>query len=264
LEQAIGAEHMMVRNIKYSETKQTARMTGEIVMGKKIHQLYFETDLKYKKFISKDSSAFLAAALPLAMIKKEKLEIDGLVSVSINRQLPRIMDIIQSWDYDMKAVEVKIEKTSSISSKERNIGCFFSGGADSFYTYLKNKKSIDTLIFVHGFDIKVDNQELFNVIEKNISEIAKSENKRLIKIKTNIREIFDRYIDWDYSHAFAVSSVSLLLNQGFSEIYASCGLPNKNTDHGSMTPELDPLWSTEGTRIHHYGCDGKFKSLLVE
>lgn len=164
------------------------------------------------------------------------------------------MKILVSWNKGFTPVKIK-SKTTLDTNKPKIIGAFFSGGADSFYTYLKNCKRIDSPIFVHGFDINVNNFELYNKIEKNISKISKIEKKKLIKVRTNIREIFDNYFEWTLYHGFAIASVALFLRNGIKESYVSCGQPTKNVPHHFLTPELDRLWATETMKLDHYGCN---------
>jgi len=247
---------MKIANITFSLKGHKAVLSADLIFnsGKK-HEVYFEVDKKHKDFISKDASPFLAAALAICMKKNEDLEIDGSVSKYLMSSTPDIMKILKSWDLGFNPISIKAKLYIENSNNNNNVGCFFSGGVDSFYTYLKNRQKIKYLIFVHGFDISANDEELYKKIEKNIMKIANEENVKLIKVKTNVREIFDQYFDWIVSHEFAIASVALFLRRGFKEIYASCGLTNVNADHHYMSPDLDILWSTESMKINHYGCD---------
>lgn len=247
---------MKIKNIRYSLKNNTSTLSGQIILKSgKQHTIYFEVDKECKDFIAKDASPFLPAAMPIAMKKNEDIEIDGATSKALMTNTSEIMKILNSWDFGFDPVSINADVLKKDLRKPKNIGCFFSGGVDSFYTYLKNKSKINFLIFVHGFDIKVADVKLYNKIEKNIMKIAKKEKIKLIKVKTNIRETFEQYFDWDMSNEFALASVTLFLRNGFKEIYMSCGLPNKNTDHNYMIPDLDALWSTENMKINHYGCN---------
>ena len=254
---------MKIQNINYSLKNNKRVLSAQVILRSgKTHDIYFEVDNKHIDLIAKDASPFLAAALPIAMKKNEAIEIEGSTSKALMANTPKIMKILQSWDLGFDPVSISANVLTKYFKKSKNVGCFFSGGVDSFYTYLKNKNKIDTLIFVHGFDIKVADVKLYNKIEKNIIKIAKKENIKLIKVKTNIREVFEQYFDWDMSHEFALASVSLFLRNGFKEIFMSCGQTDNNAVHHYMSPELDVLWSTEKMKIHHFGCfAGKISKL---
>lgn len=246
---------MKINNIHYSIKDNKSILSAQIVLnsGKK-HDIYFEVNKEFKDFISKDASPFLSAALPISMKKRENLVIDGTVSNSLISNTPEIMNILKSWNLGFNPITIKAKIIKKDLEKSNITGCFFSGGVDSFYTYIKNKNKINYLIFVHGFDINTNALDLYKKIEKNISEIAKKEKVKLIRIKTNIRDTFEQYFDWDMSHVFALASVSLFLRYGFKEIYMSCGQTDINAPHRYMSPDIDNLWSTEHMKINHYGC----------
>jgi hypothetical protein len=246
---------MKLKNIHSITKNNKKRLSGQLVLDSgKTHEIYFEVERKFESFISDDATPFLAAALPISMKVGEELEIEGSVSKHLLSNTAKIMKLYKGWNIGFNKVKVNAKNQKKDSKKSTKTGLFFSGGADSFYTYLKNKSKIDYLIFVHGFDINSEDNDLFKTVEKNILKITREENKKIITVKTNIRDIFEWYFDWDMSHSFAIPSVALFLRFGLKEIFASCGLPNKNTDHHFMTPELDSLWSTEITKINHYGC----------
>lgn len=247
---------MKISNINYSDKNNKSVLSAQIILGSgKTYNLFFEVSKPFKDYIVNDASPFLAAVLPLAMYKKEQLEIDGSVSKKLMHNASEIMKILESWNEGFSPVKIEPGQEEQDEDRLKNIGCFFSGGVDSFYTYIKNNRKINDLIFVHGFDINANNYDLYGKIEKNIIKIARKEKKKLIRVRTNIREIFDEYFGWDLYHTFAIASVALFLRAGFKEIYLSCGLPNKNGDHNFLTPELDLLWRTETIKLNHYGCD---------
>jgi len=254
---------MQITNINYFEKNNKSVLSGQLVLKNgKTHDVYFEVGREFKDFVAKDASPFLAASLGISMKKNEDLYVDGSVSERLMLNTNEIMKNLKSWGSEFKQISVEASSIKKDLEKPKDVGCFFSGGADSFYTYLKNKNKINYLIFVHGYDIDLKDLELYKKIEKNIVKIANKEKVKLIGVKTNIRETFEQYFDWSMSHEFALASVALFIRCGLKEIYVSCGLPYKNRDHHYMTPDLDPLWSTESMKINHYGCDADKTSKL--
>ncbi len=246
---------MKIQSVNYYRKNNKVRLSAQIIFKSgKTHEVYFETDREFDDFASKDASPFLAATLAICMKNKEDIEIDGNVSSAVLGNCQKIMKKIELWNLGFIPVQIKASAVINDMNKPKDIGCFFSGGVDSFYTYLKNNRKINKLIFVHGFDINIHNLSLYNKIRRNIVNISKEENINLIEVKTNIRDMLDQYFPWTLSHPFALASVSLFLRNNLKEIYMSCGLPKKNTDHHFMTPDLDILWSTETMNIMHFGC----------
>ncbi len=246
---------MKIQNITYSVKNNKARLSGELkLQSGKTHTIFFEVDAKYKDFIAHDASAFLAAGLGISMKKNEDLLVEGSVSKKLMKNVPDIVNIVQGWEPFFHKVSVRALHLRRDSQKSTRVGCFFSGGVDSFYTHLQNKKKVSHLIFVHGFDISLKEQRLYKSIEKNIKTIAEEERVELITVKTNIRETFEQYFNWDLSHEYALAAVSLFLRKGLREIFMSCGQTDDNAAHHYMSPEVDALWSTERMKTHHFGC----------
>jgi len=245
---------MKIYNIRSYRDGEKTGMSADIELraSTKKYTLFFEQTVE--NALAVDGTAFLAAMIPVGMFLKESIEVEGVVSTHFYKNIPAILETVTGWNKGFSPVKIEVSTLKKDTIKAKYTGCFFSGGADSYYTYLKNKKKITNLIFVHGFDIKIGDKDLYTKIENNIATIADSENVSLTRIKTNIREIYEEYFDWDLVHGFAVGSVALALRNQFSAIYVSCGLPTKHMDHHSMTPELDPLWSGDAMNIIHYGC----------
>ena len=128
---------------------------------------------------------------------------------------------------------------------------------DSFYTFLKNKKEggekITHLIFVHGFDIDLLNKALFEETSARIRKIAEAEDVEVIFLRTNIREILDEMISWDWGHGGALCGVALMLRAGLKRVYIPSTDYYEQLFPWGSQPALDPLWSTEATKIFHDG-----------
>jgi hypothetical protein len=247
---------MKIQNVRYYTKSKFAGLSAEIVFTSgKTHQVFYEVEKQFADLLAHDASPFLAAMLPIGMLTKEDLEIvDSSISKKFLSHMEKIMEITKGWNHGFHPISIKTKTILSDRKKGKHVGSFFSGGADSYYTYIKNQNKIDRLIFVHGFDIKIHDTKLYNLVEKNITQVAKHQNIKLVKVKTNLREMYDQYIDWDLGHGFAIGSVALFLRSGFTSLFVSCGLPAKYQDHHSLTPDLDPLWSAEYMSMIHYGC----------
>jgi len=253
---------MKIANIICSTKNDKVVLSGQLILdsGKK-HDIYFEVDAEFERYLSKDATPFIPLALPISMRKREDLEVTDASSKVISKT-SKIMSILKGWNTGFNRITIKSKSAKKSIRRVSNVGCFFSGGVDSFYTYLKNKKKIDFLIFVHGFDISTQNTDFYKNVQKNIVQISEKEKIKIIRVKTNLRETLEQYFDWDMAHEFGLASVSLFLSRGLGEVYMSCGQTSIGADHHYMTPELDTLWSTETMKVNHYGCTAdKIKKL---
>ncbi len=122
--------------------------------------------------------SLMAALLLPAMCTGETLEIEAPVSPVLRRATSEIQAIYHRWNPNLQIVQVAAPAKEQIPSVGRQTGMFFSSGADSFYTLLKNVTETPTngagerlkhLILVHGFDIAVGkwNSSVFDQLLHN-------------------------------------------------------------------------------------------------
>ena len=202
---------------------------------------------------------FVAPALYASMRLGKPLHIDGPISARLLAALPTIQEIHHSWDPSFNLIPVRAEgRCETLANPRREVGCFFSGGVDSFYTLLKHQDEITTLILVHGFDMRLDDLFLRRRVSDAVHEVAAEFGKRVVEVETNARTFSDRFTGWlEHYYGAALASVALLLGSRMERVY----IPSTNeyaalSPHGSH-PLLDPLWSSEATEIVHDGCEAK-------
>ena len=182
------------------------------------------------------------------------LECEAPVSPMWLQATGQIQDIIQLWLPEFQRIEVKAV-TQSLHPTRTAAGTFFSGGVDSYYTYLKHEQAISSLIFVTGFDIPLHKTALAQRVSAEISKTAKALNKHLIEVKTNLREFCDRFVAWRFYHGAALASVAHLLTQKVGSVYFAATHTYADLFPCGTHPLLDHLWSSEALKIIHDGCE---------
>ncbi len=199
----------------------------------------------------------MAVALPAAMKLGLPLHVEGPVSPQLLASIPSIQAIYHAWNPDWRVIPVSAEPAQPAPHGSGGVACFFSGGVDSFYTLLKHLDEIDALIFIHGFDISLDNTPFRARVSAAVREVAAACAKPLIEVETNLKEFVIRHSPWEYAHGALLAGVALSLSSRFSRIYIAAsefyGLAA--TIPWGSHPLLDPLWSTERTTIVHDGCE---------
>jgi hypothetical protein len=223
--------------------------SAAISVNEKSHQLKFRVS---EGPIAKGSEPFLAAALFPAMKIGQPLQVSGTISPKLLTATQTIQEIWHRWFPEYRKIPVQAE--TGLSDEERQsaeVGAFFSGGVDSFYTLLKHKDEITKIILMHGFDIVLDKTPLRARISKEIYRLARELKKPLIEVETNIFEFANQY---DY-HRNLLPSIGLLLAPQFRKIYIASNVPYNHTFPDSVHPLLDPLWSTEILTFVHDGCE---------
>jgi hypothetical protein len=229
---------------------------AELQIGPTNHSIYFRSnDIS----LTGNMEAFLALALLPSMMKGGALVADGEVSQRFLDALPTILDIFCVWEPSLHRVKVNnVTPVIRDCPKEHRVGAFFSGGVDSFYTFLKHRDEITDLIFVNGFDISLEDDSLRRRTSELIRRIGSSFGKRVIEVETNHRLFLMSYLRRHWvrlAHGVGLVSVGHLLSPFFKRIY----VPGTHTYAHLMPlgshPILDPLWSTETLEFVHDGCE---------
>ncbi|OGL40512.1 MAG: hypothetical protein A2043_08035 [Candidatus Schekmanbacteria bacterium GWA2_38_9] len=246
---------VIVSEPRYSDEDVSQVVSASININGSCYEIYYRIT---GGSLSAGAETFLAATLLPAMKADGSLRITGDVFPKLLESIPRIQEIFHVWDRSFQkiSVEAKTKNTSeSVTNTDRGVGCFFTGGVDSFYTLLKNRNEITKLIFVHGFDIRLDDTLLRAKVSQAIRDIASKLHKQLIEVETNLREFSDCYVPWKLYHGAALASVALLLSPQLKKVYIAASISYTNLLPTGSHPILDPLWSTEETEIVHDGCE---------
>ncbi|MFT3878955.1 MAG: hypothetical protein QM703_04760 [Gemmatales bacterium] len=204
--------------------------------------------------LTTDATPFAIAALPIAMARGWNVQSEGPVSALLTRSVPKIQDMLCLWIRQAQRIEWKAPVQAS-QPRLAPSGTFFSGGVDSYYTFLKHQEAISSLIFVTGFDVPLHKIALAERVGNHIRSCAKAFQKNLIEVKTNLREFCDQFVSWRYYHGAALGSVANLLSAQVGTVYLAATHTYANLIPCGSHPMLDPLWSSEAVKIVHDGCE---------
>jgi hypothetical protein len=169
-------------------------------------EVYFNranTALGY--YVRNDASPFAAALLLPAMKQGKDVIIEGSISRQLYQGMQAIMQEALQWNIGLRPIKIEAAALVADPPPPRRSASFFSGGVDSFYTYLKHKTDpvktdrIDSFILINGFDIKRGNLQLWDRSLTNIKSIAKADNVQLIVVRSNIQHLVEPILLWDYS-----------------------------------------------------------------
>jgi hypothetical protein len=240
---------MLLNNLAISKNATHITITAQLTFrGKKTQHAYFKINTADKAFLATDYSPFLAAVLLPSMKTGESITIDGSISAQALKNTEKIMGLVSGWDIGLKPVRIQAKKLTKDTYKPKAVGSFFTAGVDSFYTYLKHrtgKDKITHLILVHGFDIPLTNKHFFTQVKETVEEVARKEKIKAITLETNIGELIEQRLVWDFAHGGALASVALLFRQGLKKIYIPGAVKDSQLFPYGTHPHLDKLWSTE-------------------
>ncbi len=262
---------MVISNLTYSNTAKTATLSADInFRGKKAERAYITTDKKYERFIVKDYTSFLAAVLLPCMKTGENIYVDGPVSEQFLANTNEIMKLLIKWQVGLSRIKIRVKETTVDTFKPRYTGSFFTAGVDSFYTYLRNKNKkttkISHLIIVHGFDVPLSNKPFFNKVKTTVEKVAAEEKVHAVVLETNLGEIIEKRLVWDFAHGGALAAVALFLRKQMKNMLIPGAVRNDQLFPYGTHPELDVLWSTETLKVKSDGGEhdrmGKVTSLV--
>jgi len=246
----------IVSELRCSEEGEAWRLSASVTLGGKRHDIWYRVSAGP---IADGPNSLFAAALIPAMRFGTPLRIEGTVSSRLLKQAETIQDIIHVWYRDFQKIAVVSHGTTAgngHSTTAKGVGCFFSGGVDSFYSVLKHRDEITHLIFVHGFDLKLEDEPLRDRIAEKIRQVAKELGKPLLEVETNLRTFSDQYTDWgQHYYGSALASVALLLSPLLQKVYIASDDTYAYLEPWGSGPLLTPLWSTESVEISLDGCE---------
>lgn len=211
--------------------------------------------------ITPDPDAWAALALPLAMRRGEPLHLKAPVSRMMEGALAQLAEIHACWyPEDLRKVPVQLTRRHEEPSysQGKGVACFFSGGVDSFYTVRKHQAELTHLIFVHGFDIPLENHGLREHVVRHLREAATALGMTLIEVETNVRSVTDPYLTWGTHYlAIPMAAIALLLGDTIDRCYLPSAYSYAYLRPGGWHPLLTALLSSPAVQVILGGADAE-------
>jgi 7-cyano-7-deazaguanine synthase in queuosine biosynthesis len=198
--------------------------------------------------------AFLITLLTTAMRRGLRVIVEAEVSPKLLGAIGRIQDVLCCWYPDCRRVAVEFERVGAPAAAMAGVASFFSGGVDSLFTAYRHPGEIGALVFVHGFDIPLENLSLRERVSRALRDAARLMDKRLVEIETNSRQITNRHAEWTYyQFGPALASVAALLGGAARMVLVPASESYAHLEPCASHPLLDPLWSTESVEVVYDG-----------
>lgn len=223
-----------------------------------LDDLFFKVPAKFEQYVCADASSFAAALLLPCMKLGEDLVVEDSISARLYAGMNNITRIVAGWGIGLSPINVVAADLVPDEVHSGSSAAFFSGGVDSFYTYLSHQngsRPITHMLLVNGFDIDPGNPELWNATMSRMRNIAGEAHATLVEIETNLRSLTDPILSWDYSHGGGLAAVALCVRRGLSHVYIPSTLDAAHLCPLGSHPDIDHLWSTEALAVSHDGAD---------
>jgi hypothetical protein len=223
-----------------------------------LDDLSFIVPRRFADFIFADASPFAAALLLPSMKLGEDLVIQGSVSTRLHHGMREIIQMVSGWDIGLKPIDVIVDELVPDRIRPGVTGAFFSGGVDSFYTYLRHKNDrhpITHLTLAKGYDIDRRDSRLWNATAHNIRQIAGIEQATLIEVESNVRSLTDPILSWTYCHGGCLAAAAMCLRKGIGQMYIASSADAEHQALQGSHIAIDHLWSTEALSFVHDGAE---------
>ena len=206
--------------------------------------------------VQDDATPWLPAETPVGMWLEQSVHIDGKVDETAMSNMDKAQTRLSGWYSNMTPISATAADTAPALPSASGVGCFFSGGVDSFYSVQQHHDRITHLIFAHGFDIPIDQTDLGGLARREARKAAAALGRPLIEVSTNIRAVSNGRVEWGtHYHGAAMAAVGLALAGHLSELIVPGSYAEGDLHPWGTHPELDPHWSSSRVRFVHDAID---------
>ena len=256
-----------VTNISRSKTDEGSVLSARIQCPNTDldgHQLWMRYPADCFDGLSHTADPWIALLLWPAMRLAQPLRIDAPASVRLVEATDDLMAIMNCWDPRFERIAIQPRAVTDHQPGSSGItASFFSGGVDSFYTVLKNHAAqpvrhgtVSHLIFAHGFDIRLHETELYDLVFPSIQGCADALGCTLVPCATNVRDVIpEALVGWPMYYGAPLAGMALGLPGLWSRVLIPAPQTYLDTFPNGSHPVLDPLWSTEAVRLIHDGAE---------
>lgn len=217
-------------------------------------EIWFRTDAGT---INALAEPFLPIALIPAMRRGWAIHIDEAISPALYEGANNIQQVMCSWYKNFSRVPIEAKRALDGDVKQsRQVAAFFSGGVDSFFSLKQHSQEVTHLIFVHGFDLSLDEEDRRRTMAQNSRRVAEQRQLQFVEVETNLRDFGDGLVSWPYAYFGAgLAAVALLLAPRFSRIYLPASVSNDQLIPMGSHPELDHHWGNGQMELVHDGVE---------
>jgi hypothetical protein len=207
-----------------------------------------------------EPEALVSAVLPVAMGLGEDIDLGGLrLDPAFAAGTGTWQEAFATWYPDrLRPVDLGSHRSRRGGNRAAGVGCFFTGGVDSFHSVLANRERLTHLVFVHGFDVPLEGLPALRAdVTEHVQAAALELGLSLIEVETNLHDFSDtRQSPWGTTyHGVALATVAHLLSGVLGEVLIGATHAYADLFPYGSHPLTDPLLSSSGLRLVHHGCE---------
>ncbi len=242
---------------KSQKTDHTVEINAIIKSNAGQNLLWYRVPQEYSPCITDSANPFVIAMVFFAMKNGVDLRVHGTVSPSLLQNLEEFQTAWNCWNpdrYQIIEVHANEEKEEECAKTDMTLATF-SGGLDSCFSVWRHtkgdcgrrKRNLKAALMVHGFDIPLNEVDIFSRAAENSRKIVNSAGLEFIPIACNVRELGD---DWEEEHGAALASCLSLFSKRYSAgLIASSHVYNALRFPWGSNPLTDPMLSSNSFSI---------------
>ncbi len=220
--------------------------------------LWYRYPEEHAPSLSTSCDHFVVGSINLLMRAGHPVEVHGVVSPSLLKNLQEFQSAWAAWRDELKQVEITADVECEPAAKATGLGALvaFSGGVDSSFSAFRNsslfggryRRPLKAAVMVHGFDIPLEETNTFASAACRSSAVLQSLELELIPAATNYRTLVE---DWSHSFGAAVASCLMALSGSYQEGLIGQGIAYEHLVHfgEGSNPLTDPLLSSDSFKV---------------
>jgi len=202
--------------------------------------------------------AYACAFLVAGLIHESRLVMEDALSPLWRKNIAMLMSIFNEW-WGLPCLAPETPEAAAADYQNghaRETGLLFSGGVDSFHSLLRGRYHPQRLIFVHGYDIPLEDEERMDAFYRSFDEVKERTGVRPTLVRTNLRKhplVQPPY--WMQIHGGALVGVGHLMSHEIDRLLISSTNPYSVSLPWGSHWRIDALWSSEKLNVVHVGAE---------
>lgn len=223
-------------------------------------ELWYKLPAQFEGGLSESMNPYAVAMIFTAMREERDIHLHGSVSKTLLDNLEEFQNAWHNWRPEAyRKITIKADEEVDDFKCDRSNDAIatFSGGVDGAFSIYRHSqglcgrltKNIVAGVFIHGMDILLDKEDVFNDTAERMRKMLESLGIGLITLSTNHRDFGDVFKD---SHSIQIVSSMLFLENRFDTgLIASSKPYNDLVLPWGSNPLTDRLLSSGKFRVIH-------------
>ena len=272
---------IILKSFKKTTIQNGLRLSLEVAIDDSIQELWYEIyGVKSKDLLNNQNYAAIGILMP-AMLANKNLKINGSLSKNLHYYLNNdIQDLLIGLDPHLNKIKVIANHiVDDLRNCSGKVASPFSGGVDSFATYLMHSKSTNQPFLItdlvcfnvgaFGDTLIPETEKIFNRSVKQLKYFCQKVNLNPISISTNLDLFYKLPLHFLNTVLMRNTSCAMCLdgyldNYLYPSTYAFNHVVNtpikKISDISLLDPFILPLLSSDHLSFHSSGmCLSRFK-----